>query len=73
MFLPVIEQHIRSNAEEQASGQRFLSLHALKELITHGSADQLAVVAEQVWPVLFDACETKEEVCALSVLSVLHD
>lgn len=61
-FLPVIEQHIRTSADDKAaSSQRFLSLHALKELITHGSADQLGVVAEQVWPVLFDACETKEE------------
>lgn len=57
IYLPVIEQHIRTPTEDR----RFLSLHALKELITHGSADQLAVVAEQVWPILFDACETKEE------------
>ena len=61
VFLPVIEQHIRAPSDDKASNQRFLSLHALKELITHGSADQLGVVAEQVWPVLFDACETKEE------------
>ncbi|SPO27611.1 related to Cullin-associated NEDD8-dissociated protein 1 [Ustilago trichophora] len=61
VFLPVVEQHIRSPSDDKASSQRFLSLHALKELITHGSAEQLAVVADQVWPVLFDACETKEE------------
>lgn len=61
VFLPVIEQHIRAQSDDKSSSQRFLSLHALKELITHGSTEQLRVVAEQVWPVLFDACETKEE------------
>ncbi|PWN51713.1 TIP120-domain-containing protein [Violaceomyces palustris] len=55
-FLPVIEEHVRSDDEK-----RFLSLHALKELITHGSHEQLAVVAERVWVPLFDSCETKEE------------
>lgn len=61
VFLPVLEQHIRSSGDDKTSSQRFLSLHALKELITHGSSDQLGVVAESVWPLLFDACETKEE------------
>ncbi|PWY98205.1 TIP120-domain-containing protein [Testicularia cyperi] len=60
VFLPVIEQHIRSPAEGKDS-KRLLSLHALKELITHGSSEQLALVAEQLWPVLFEACDTKEE------------
>ncbi|ETS61875.1 cullin-associated nedd8-dissociated protein 1 [Moesziomyces aphidis] len=60
-FLPVIVGHIRGQADDKASAHRFLSLHALKELITHGSAEQLSVVAEEVWPVLFDASETKEE------------
>ncbi|CDR99831.1 hypothetical protein [Sporisorium scitamineum] len=60
-FLPAIEQQVRAPSDDKTSSQRFLSLHALKELITHGSAEQLSVVAEQVWPVLFDACETKEE------------
>ncbi|GAC93832.1 HEAT repeat containing protein [Pseudozyma hubeiensis SY62] len=61
VFLPAIEQHVRAPSDDKASSQKFLSLHALKELITHGSSEQLAVVAEQVWPVLFEACETKEE------------
>ncbi|SJX63716.1 uncharacterized protein SRS1_14466 [Sporisorium reilianum f. sp. reilianum] len=61
VFLPAIEQQVRAPSDDKTSSQRFLSLHALKELITHGSAEQLSVVAEQVWPVLFDACETKEE------------
>ncbi|SNX85962.1 related to Cullin-associated NEDD8-dissociated protein 1 [Melanopsichium pennsylvanicum] len=58
-FLPVIEQHISTPGDK--GSQAFLSLHALKELITHGSGEQLSVVAQQIWPVLFDACETKEE------------
>ncbi|KAJ1035326.1 hypothetical protein NDA13_000746 [Ustilago tritici] len=61
VFLPVLEQHIRTSGDDKTSSRRFLSLHALKELITHGSMDQLSVVAELVWPLLFDACETKEE------------
>lgn len=61
VFLPAIEQHVRARSDDKASSHRFLSLHALKELITHGSGEQLAVVADQVWPVLFEACETKEE------------
>ncbi|TKY84547.1 hypothetical protein EX895_006449 [Sporisorium graminicola] len=61
VFLPAIEQQVRAPSDDKTSSQRFLSLHALKELITHGSAEQLSLVADQVWPVLFDACETKEE------------
>ncbi|KAN0060779.1 hypothetical protein ACQY0O_007437 [Thecaphora frezii] len=55
-FLPVIEEHVKSDDQ-----RRFLSLHALKELITHGSPRQLIVVAETVWVPLFDACQTREE------------
>ncbi|EST09497.1 TATA-binding protein interacting (TIP20) [Kalmanozyma brasiliensis GHG001] len=61
VFLPAIQERISAPSDDKTSSLRFLSLHALKELITHGSAEQLSVVAEQVWPVLFDACETKEE------------
>lgn len=55
-FLPVIEQHIKGDDK-----RRFLSLHALKELITHASPEQLSRIAEQIWVPLFDNCETKEE------------
>ena len=55
-FLPVIEEHIRSDAQRQ-----FLSLHALKELITHGKSNQLQIVAQRLWEPLFAACDTREE------------
>lgn len=69
-FLPVIVGHIRGQADDKASAHRFLSLHALKELITHGSAEQLSVVAEEVWPVLFDASRPRRRVRARSAQSV---
>ncbi|EPQ30131.1 uncharacterized protein PFL1_02248 [Pseudozyma flocculosa PF-1] len=55
-FLPVIQELVLSE-----DSLRFLSLHALKELITHGSPRQLIVVADTVWVPLFEACQTNEE------------
>lgn len=55
-FLPMIRQHIEGHDQH-----RFLSLAALKELITHGSASQLTQVAEQLWSPLFDICQTEDQ------------
>ncbi|CAO1637772.1 unnamed protein product [Parajaminaea phylloscopi] len=55
-FMPVIQEHIEVEGKE-----RLLALAALKELITHGSVDQLSQVAEQIWAPLFDICQIKDE------------
>ncbi|CAD6892675.1 unnamed protein product [Tilletia controversa] len=63
-LLPIIEQHVTADASESGtatSSTRVLSLHALKELIGHASAEQLGPVAARVWAPLFAACETKDE------------
>lgn len=56
-FLPVICQHMQS----ESSKHRLLALNALKELITHGSAQNLSQVAEDVWSPLFEISQTKDE------------
>lgn len=55
-FIPVIEQHITSN-----ESKRYLSLHALKEVIAHSHASNLAPVAERIWQPLFDISDSKDE------------
>jgi cullin-associated NEDD8-dissociated protein 1 len=55
-FLPVIRGHI-----ENVDKHSLLALAALKELITHGSTEQLTVLAEQIWAPLFGICQTKDE------------
>ncbi|PWN22206.1 TIP120-domain-containing protein [Microstroma glucosiphilum] len=55
-FLPVIRGHI-----ENVDKHSLLALAALKELITHGSTEQLTVLAEQIWVPLFGICQTKDE------------
>lgn len=56
-FLPVIRQQIDSKDVKQS----LLALTALKELIAHGSTEQLISIAEQVWEPLFNICQTKDE------------
>lgn len=55
-FMPVIRQQIESEGK-----QRLLALSALKELITHGSTEQLSQVADQIWSPLFDICQIKDD------------
>ncbi len=55
-FLPVIESHITSDP-----AKRYLSLHALKEVIANADTQSLVPVAERVWTPLFDICESKDE------------
>lgn len=54
-FLPIIETGLRDEKNCR------LSLLAIKELITHGSSQQLENIAEEVWDPLFDICATKDE------------
>ncbi|MCO5581046.1 hypothetical protein L7F22_034921 [Adiantum nelumboides] len=56
-FLPVIEQQMAGGDDRR----RLLALSALKELISHGSAQQLSVVANRIWAPLFDICNTTDE------------
>ena len=56
-FLPIIEKQIRDDNAKR----RLLSLQALKELISHGSAEQLKQIAERIWSPLFEICATKDE------------
>lgn len=55
VILPMIEEQLR---EERSCR---LALLATKELISHGSKEQLDVVAEHIWTSLFDICATKDE------------
>lgn len=57
VFLPIIEGQIK---DEKAKMQ-LLSLQALKEVISHGSANQLQLVAERIWTPLFEISATKDE------------
>lgn len=56
-FLPVIVKMI-----EQDAAKRLLSLHALKEVVTHCSHVQLETVAEVLWVPLFQNSEDSEEI-----------
>lgn len=55
-FMPIIRKLIEADGK-----QRLLALSALKELITHGSVEQLSTVAEEIWAPLFDICQTKDD------------
>ncbi|KAG6854209.1 hypothetical protein C0991_009522 [Blastosporella zonata] len=55
-FLPVIVKLAESDPKK-----RLLSLHALKEVVTHCSQGQLEGVAEMLWVPLFENSETSEE------------
>lgn len=55
-FLPVIVKMI-----EKDSQRRLLSLHALKEVVTHCSHGQLETVADLLWVPLFQNSEISEE------------
>ncbi|KDQ17665.1 hypothetical protein BOTBODRAFT_172104 [Botryobasidium botryosum FD-172 SS1] len=55
-FLPVIIQQVQSNDEK-----RLLSLHALKEVVTHCSHGQLEGVAGALWSPLFENSNNSEE------------
>ncbi|KDN52549.1 TIP120-domain-containing protein [Tilletiaria anomala UBC 951] len=55
-FLPIIEGHITSDGSK-----RYLSLHAIKEVIVNSKPMDLVPVAERIWQPLFDICESKDE------------
>jgi cullin-associated NEDD8-dissociated protein 1 len=57
VVLPLLEQHIATDDAKR----RLLSLHALKELISHASPAALASIAQRLWTPLFEHCETAEE------------
>ncbi|KAJ7366442.1 armadillo-type protein [Mycena albidolilacea] len=55
-FLPAIVKIVKSDAKK-----RLLSLHALKEVVTHCSQGQLEGVADLLWVPLFENSENSEE------------
>ncbi|KAJ3832369.1 armadillo-type protein [Lentinula raphanica] len=55
-FLPAIVKMVQSDAKK-----RLLSLHALKEVVTHCSHGQLEGVADLLWVPLFENSENSEE------------
>ncbi|OBZ78570.1 Cullin-associated NEDD8-dissociated protein 1 [Grifola frondosa] len=55
-FLPVIVKMVEHDSE-----RRLLSLHALKEVVTHCSHGQLENVADMLWVPLFENSENSEE------------
>ncbi|KAI0668620.1 ARM repeat-containing protein [Trametes maxima] len=55
-FLPVIVKMVENDQEK-----RLLSLHALKEIVTHCSHGQLETVADMLWTPLFENSENQEE------------
>ncbi|KAJ6521352.1 armadillo-type protein [Mycena vulgaris] len=55
-FLPAIVKIVKSDAKK-----RLLSLHALKEVVTHCSQGQLEGVADMLWVPLFENSENSEE------------
>ena len=56
-FLPVIVKMV-----ERDPAKRLLSLHALKEVVTHCSHGQLENVADMLWVPLFQNSEESEEI-----------
>jgi hypothetical protein len=56
-FLPVIVKMV-----EKDPAKRLLSLHALKEVVTHCSHGQLENVADMLWVPLFQNSEESEEI-----------
>ncbi|CAL1696941.1 unnamed protein product [Somion occarium] len=55
-FLPVIVKMVETDSQ-----RRLLSLHALKEVVTHCSHGQLEIVADTLWVPLFQNSENSEE------------
>ncbi|KAF5361703.1 hypothetical protein D9758_007269 [Tetrapyrgos nigripes] len=55
-FLPIIVKMVQSDQKK-----RLLSLHALKEVVTHSSHGHLESVAEMLWVPLFENSENSEE------------
>jgi len=55
-FLPVIVTLVESDANK-----RLLSLHSLKEVVTHCSSSQLESVADTLWVPLFENSDNTEE------------
>ncbi|KAG8930309.1 hypothetical protein FRC03_000633 [Tulasnella sp. 419] len=55
-FLPIIVKQVQTSNE-----MRLLSLHALKEVVTHSSHAQLETVAEMLWVPLFENSDNSEE------------
>ncbi|KAJ7487730.1 armadillo-type protein [Mycena galericulata] len=55
-FLPAIVKIVKTDAKK-----RLLSLHALKEVVTHCSHGQLEGVADMLWVPLFENSENSEE------------
>ncbi|KAK2459779.1 hypothetical protein APHAL10511_008211 [Amanita phalloides] len=55
-FLPVIVKFVENDAKK-----RLLSLHALKEVVTHCSQAQLESIADLLWAPLFENSESSEE------------
>ncbi|KZT08972.1 TIP120-domain-containing protein [Laetiporus sulphureus 93-53] len=55
-FLPVIVKMVQHDSEK-----RLLSLHALKEVVTHCSHGQLETVADMLWVPLFENSDNAEE------------
>ncbi|KAI0325025.1 ARM repeat-containing protein [Cubamyces sp. BRFM 1775] len=55
-FLPVIVKMVETD-----QAKRLLSLHALKEIVTHCSHGQLETVADMLWTPLFENSENQEE------------
>ncbi|KAI3602368.1 cullin-associated nedd8-dissociated protein 1 [Moniliophthora roreri] len=55
-FLPAIVKMVQSDPKK-----RLLSLHALKEVVTHCSHGQLESVADMLWVPLFENSENSEE------------
>lgn len=56
LFLPVIVKMVESDQKK-----RLLSLHALKEVVTHCSQAHLEGVADMLWVPLFENSENSEE------------
>ena len=55
-FLPVIVKMVETDPSK-----RLLSLHALKEVVTHCSHGQLETVADLLWVPLFENSDNSEE------------
>ncbi|KAF8627285.1 hypothetical protein AX17_006330 [Amanita inopinata Kibby_2008] len=55
-FLPAIVKLVESDPKK-----RLLSLHALKEVVTHSSQSQLESIADVLWAPLFENSESSEE------------
>ncbi|EIN13285.1 ARM repeat-containing protein [Punctularia strigosozonata HHB-11173 SS5] len=56
LFLPAIVKLVKSDPQK-----RLLSLHALKEVVSHTSHGQLETVADTLWTPLFENSENAEE------------